>query len=171
MEGVASLAIRYQSYYDQYKQLALEIEASLKQPTEGRNKLLHELTEAFGIVLANFETKLNLISEESFKPKKKGFFEGLFGGDPPQKIEKPKSSLEGDFRYVIEEQKWHFVSEEEEGFFLDLQTKRKAWIQKAEELKAKDVMKKELLDFALNHNLLNGALYENTFRRLNCNFR
>lgn len=169
VEGVASLAIRYQSYYDQYKKLSREVDASLCKPSESRNQLLHQLTETFSFSITAFEGRLVQISEAMYEPKKKGFFEGLFGGGSPQKQEEPKSSGDGDFRFLAEEQKWHFFSEEDEAYFVELQSKRKSWMQKAEDLKTKDVMKKELLDFTLNNNLLNGVLYETTFRALNCN--
>lgn len=169
VEGVANMAIKYQLYYDEYKSLAAELKKTAFHPPEQKNKLLHNLTASIEANLNVFDGRIKAVDESVFAPKKKGFFQGMFGGDSPEKEISDKRTLteEAQARYIPEEQKWHFFSDDENAFFLDLQEKRKSWIQKAEEIKSQEVMKKELLDFKLNNNLLNGPLYESTFRNMN----
>lgn len=173
VEGVANMAIKYQIYYDEYKEMANDLKKLALQPPEQKNKLLHSLTSSIEANLNVFDNRIKSVDENTFAPKKKGFFQGIFGADSPEKQTPQRQGLteEAQARYIPEEQKWHFFSEDENAFFLDLQEKRKDWIQKAEEIKSQEVMKKELLDFRLNNNLLNGPLYESTFRNMNCKYR
>jgi len=97
--------------------------------------------------------------------EKKGFFDNLFGGDKPKPESKTVNQKSNS--YMVSEEKWSSVTPTEEAFFMEAQRKRKEWIGISDQIKAQDLLKKELLDFSLNNNLLNSVLYEHTFRRFN----
>lgn len=124
--------------------------------------MLKELCDELQRALATFNDEyLVKIDESIFEEKKPGFFGRIFGSESKAA---PKNVHEQSTIYNPHEQKWHFLTSEEEAFFQNLASKRLDWIEKSAKLKAKDILTKEVLEFSLNSNPLNSILYQETFK-------